>query len=182
MQVRQSQSNVSSRAKTPITGDLFWAEMARPSDPPHAQQLAGGCQRSMASPPALLKISKVQQPGALSSRTPCIRTANSFLKREQVHTSLAARVQIHFIYVQRVALPGCQWASLWERRFRRMRLEGHTAAPVAAFSLRAASDTHTLPPLLSVPNSPCPQLSPLLVSVTYLVTLPKSSFLRDLSP
>lgn len=38
------------------------------------------------------------------------------------------------------------------------------------------------PPLLSLLRSPHLQLSPLLVSVTSSVTLPKSSFLRDLSP
>ena len=47
--------------------------------------------------------------------SPFSTSASPFLKGQQAHTSLAARVQIHFLNVQGVALPRCQSDSLWER-------------------------------------------------------------------
>lgn len=57
------------------------------------------------------------------------------------------------------------WTLLSERKVRRL-LVGWTTTPVTIAGLGATTESHPLPPLLSILNPPLPQLSPLQVLLT----------------
>lgn len=133
----QSQSHREFRNKDTYAGRLVQAEMARPPYAHHAQRLAGAAQGSVASGPRLLWIPPVLQLEALSSQhPPTFPGCQSPDPLDHIGSgSSASRLPV---------------GRLSEGRLRRGRLVGQSTAPLAAFGLRAANDTHPLPPPLSI--------------------------------
>lgn len=133
----------SSGAKTPVRGDIAGRE-ASPCCPRHAQQAAGADPEGDGQGPSWGGVTggcpcrrqHVLPTGRLGWAAPWLLESRSILAESSGSSSPRVPVGLTF-----------------RGGPRRGRLEGQSTAPVAALGLRAAKDTHSLPPPLPVHRS-----------------------------